>query len=83
MGAIFKFTTNGDLSLLYTFGQYDTNGNEIDGNDPGGLIQKSDGYLYGTASSGVTNAYGTFFKCSTNGDFVAVGVVLTKGIEEG
>ncbi len=69
VGAIFKFTTNGDLSLLYTFGQYDTNGNEIDGNDPGGLIQKSDGYLYGTASSGGTNAYGTFFKCSTNGDF--------------
>jgi uncharacterized repeat protein (TIGR03803 family) len=71
MGTVFKISTNGVLTSLYLF---------PDGNDNGlgpgapsqGLVQGSDGYLYGTSESGGTNGdfregFGTVFKISTNG----------------
>jgi uncharacterized repeat protein (TIGR03803 family) len=73
-GTVFKISTNGDLTTLYSF----TGGN--DGWDPeAALAQGSDGYFYGTTSCGSVRpcyasplgsgtAPGTIFKISTNGD---------------
>jgi uncharacterized repeat protein (TIGR03803 family) len=53
-GAVFKITPAGDESLLYTFGQSPT-----DATYPaGGLIQASDGYLYGATTNGGSYGYG-------------------------
>jgi uncharacterized repeat protein (TIGR03803 family) len=61
-GTIFKFTTNGALSSLYSF----TGG--LDGGNPfGGLIQTPDGVLYGTGSGGGASGWGNVFKVTTNG----------------
>ena len=59
---MFKISTNGALTSLYSF----TGGN--DGADPeAGLVQGSDGNFYGTTAYGGTNGAGTVFKISTNG----------------
>lgn len=62
-GSVFKITTNGAFTSLYSF----TGG--PDGSNPeAGLVQGSDGFLYGVANfGGSTNWYGTVFKISTNG----------------
>jgi uncharacterized repeat protein (TIGR03803 family) len=61
-GTVFKITSNGALTSLYSF----TGGN--DGANPqAGLAQGSDGNFYGTTYDGGTNGYGTVFKISTNG----------------
>ena len=62
-GTVFRISTNGALTSLYSFAE---------GNDGGypsaGLVQGSDGDFYGTTSGGGTNGgYGTVFKISTNG----------------
>jgi uncharacterized repeat protein (TIGR03803 family) len=63
-GTIFKITNGGMLASLYSF----TNG--VDGANPqAGLVQASDGYLYGTAGYGGTNSAGTVFRISSSGDF--------------
>ncbi|HXR04337.1 MAG TPA: choice-of-anchor tandem repeat GloVer-containing protein [Verrucomicrobiae bacterium] len=61
-GTVFKISTNGMLTTLYSF----TYGN--DGAGPcGTLVQGSDGYFYGTTQGGGTNGVGTVFRISTNG----------------
>jgi uncharacterized repeat protein (TIGR03803 family) len=64
-GTIFKITTEGTLTTLYSF----TGG--TDGAYPlAGLIQASDGNLYGTTSgsySGSVKGYGTIFRITTGG----------------
>jgi uncharacterized repeat protein (TIGR03803 family) len=61
-GTLFKISTNGAYTSLYSFGV----GN--DGDFPAaGLVQESDGDFYGTTSQGGTNGYGTVFKISSNG----------------
>lgn len=56
-GTIFKFTTNGVFTLLYTF----TGGD--DGSSPGfGLLQANDGNLYGTTAAGGADGFGTLYK---------------------
>ena len=61
-GTVFRVTPQGALTNLYKF----TGG--ADGADPrAGLVQGSDGFLYGTTSAGTGNA-GTIFKVGTNGD---------------
>jgi uncharacterized repeat protein (TIGR03803 family) len=61
-GTVFKITTNAAFTLLYTF----TNG--VDGSSPkGALAQGTDGNLYGAASSGGTNGFGSVFRITTNG----------------
>jgi uncharacterized repeat protein (TIGR03803 family) len=63
-GTVFKMTTNGKLSLLYSF----TGGS--DGAYPAaGLVQGADANFYGTAEYGGTNYSGTVFKIMTNGTF--------------
>jgi uncharacterized repeat protein (TIGR03803 family) len=62
-GTLFKITPSGTLTTLHTF----TNGQ--DGGFPiGGLIQATDGNLYGTAwTGGGTGNYGTVFKMTLSG----------------
>ena len=61
-GTVYKVGTNGGFTSLYSF----TGG--VDGSKPyGGLLQTSDGELYGTATAGGTSTWGTIFKLSTNG----------------
>jgi uncharacterized repeat protein (TIGR03803 family) len=68
-GTVFKISTNGALTTLYSFGSVqDTNGTPLDGGWPSAaLVQGRDGYFYGTTYSGGTNNAGTVFKISTNG----------------
>src|SRR5208283_4562892 len=67
-GTVFKISTNGALTSLYSF----TGGN--DGAYPyAGLVQGSDGSFYGTTDEGGTNGGGgTVFKISTNGAFTSL-----------
>jgi len=66
-GTVFKFTTNGVLTTLVSFGN--TNG----AYPQASLLQASDGNFYGTTSAGgaysnqIGLGYGTVFKLSTNG----------------
>ncbi|HEV2424969.1 MAG TPA: choice-of-anchor tandem repeat GloVer-containing protein [Terriglobia bacterium] len=66
-GTIFKITTSGTLTTLHSF-------DSVDGGDPSGLVQGSDGNFYGTAYSGGlanTNCYlgacGTVFSMTPAG----------------
>jgi uncharacterized repeat protein (TIGR03803 family) len=62
-GTIFKISTNGQLTTLYSF----TGG--ADGAYPfGSLVQVEGGGLYGTASQG-GSGYGTIYRLTTNGAF--------------
>ncbi len=65
-GTVFKISTNGVLTSLYSF----TGGN--DGAGPSGLAQGSDGNFYGTTAGGGTNHWGTVFKITTNGVFTSL-----------
>ena len=54
------------LTVLHTF-------NSTDGAFPdGGLIQGSDGNLYGTASGGGAHGFGTVFKITPSGKFTTI-----------
>jgi|HubBroStandDraft_1064217.scaffolds.fasta_scaffold41147_1 uncharacterized repeat protein (TIGR03803 family) len=64
-GTIFKITPNGTLTTLYSFCAQ--NGCTDGGYPTGGLIQATDGNLYGTASSYGANGYGTVFKITLGG----------------
>jgi uncharacterized repeat protein (TIGR03803 family) len=61
-GTIFKITTNGVLTLLYSF-TGDTDG----GSSTAGLALGKDGNLYGTTPSGGVDFSGSVFKVTTNG----------------
>ena len=81
-GTVFKLSSNGVLTNLYSFGLiHDIHGTPLDGANPQtALVQGSDGNFYGTtASGGSTNynynnfgGYGTVFKISTNGTFTSL-----------
>jgi uncharacterized repeat protein (TIGR03803 family) len=61
-GTIFKLTTNGTFTSLYSF-----TGTNDGGNPYAGLVPGPDGNFYGTTFFGGTNGYGTVFKYATNG----------------
>jgi len=69
-GTIFKMTAAGALTSLYSFcGQT----NCPDGNWPlAGLVQATDGNLYGTAEVGGTSNGGTIFQITPSGAFTTV-----------
>ncbi len=70
IGAIYKVTTNGFQTTLYTF---KTNFNKWNGANPyGSLVSGSDGNLYGVANGGGTNNQGTIFELTTNGLFTVL-----------
>lgn len=63
VGTVFKVSTNGVFTPLYSFRT-----NNIDGQRPeAALVEGSDGNFYGTTSYGGTNHYGTIFKISPAG----------------
>jgi uncharacterized repeat protein (TIGR03803 family) len=75
-GTIFKITSQGTLTTLYNFCEQS---NCADGYYPaGGLIQGTDGNLYGVTNYGGANTktdyqdYGTVFKITTSGTFTVL-----------
>jgi uncharacterized repeat protein (TIGR03803 family) len=61
-GTIFKITTTGTLTTLYSFC---SQSGCADGEYPaGGLVQDTNGTLYGTTSDGGANGHGTIFSLS-------------------
>jgi uncharacterized repeat protein (TIGR03803 family) len=66
-GSVFKISTNGALTTLYSF--TDT----ADGSSPcAALVQGSDGNFYGTTEWGGLPTFGTMFRISTNGVFTTL-----------
>jgi uncharacterized repeat protein (TIGR03803 family) len=63
-GAIYKLTPTGAYSVLYSF-----TGNDDGGFPVGGLVQGSDGFLYGTSAGYGADGAGTIFKISLSGNF--------------
>ena len=55
-GTVFRITPTGQETVVYSFG-----GVIGDGNTPSGLVQGSDGNLYGTTTSGGAQGVGSFF----------------------
>jgi uncharacterized repeat protein (TIGR03803 family) len=67
-GNIFKLTTAGVLTTLHNFGTQ-----SIDGAYPvGGLVQGTDGNLYGVTPQGGKYGYGVIFKITTSGTFTVL-----------
>ncbi len=63
-GTVFRVTPKGTLTTLYRFCPTDC----FDGGEPaGGLVQGSDGNLYGTTVGGGAYHYGTIFKITLSG----------------
>jgi len=75
-GTVFKMTPAGTLTTLYSF-------SSTDGANPwGGLIQASDGNLYGTTMVGGTNNHGTIFKITLSGTLNSLhSLKLTEGAQ--
>ena len=64
-GTVFKITTNGVFTPLYSFRSLST-----DGSTPyAGLRQGTNGNFYGVASQGGSNSYGSIFKWTSAGAF--------------
>ena len=64
-GTVFKITLTGALTTLYNFCSQP---NCADGQGPeGGLVQATDGNLYGTTSTGGANNWGSLFSVTTGG----------------
>lgn len=64
-GTVFRITLNGVLTTLHTFCSLS---GCPDGREPlSGLIQGTDGYLYGTTNFGGAHQYGTIFKITPKG----------------
>ena len=70
-GTVFKMTASGTLTSLYSFCEQT---NCPDGYQPlAGLVQASDGGLYGMAEEGgISNNSGTLFKITPSGTFTVV-----------
>ena len=66
-GAIFKLTTNGTFTALYSF-----SGTNDGANPYAGLVQGADGNFYGTTFNGGADGYGTAFRLSTNGTLMTL-----------
>ena len=68
LGRIFNITSSGTLTTLYSFGSQSG-----DGSVPvGGLVQATDGNLYGTTSQGGSYNLGTIFKITPGGTLTTV-----------
>jgi uncharacterized repeat protein (TIGR03803 family) len=65
-GTIFKFTSRGTLTTLYSF-ICPTAESCPEGNFPSALIQAANGDFYGTTFGGGANANGTVFKITSGG----------------
>ena len=69
VGVVFKVSTAGKYTVLYNF----SSTNPTNGSTPlAGVVQGSDGYLYGVTTTGGVNGQGVLFKVSTKGKGFAV-----------
>jgi uncharacterized repeat protein (TIGR03803 family) len=68
-GTLFKITPQGQLTVLHTFGYYNSSNPTLsDGDTPmAGLVQGKDGNFYGTTYGGGVNDRGTVFKMTPAG----------------
>ena len=67
LGMVFSITGAGTLSTVYNFG------GSSDGENPeAGVIQGSDGFLYGTTSSGGPSGAGTVFNLGVSGGLTTI-----------
>jgi uncharacterized repeat protein (TIGR03803 family) len=67
-GTVFRLTTNGMFSVLYSFGAVTNwDGSALDGSQPNGLLQGNDGNFYGTTAAGGYNGNGTVFQLTPGG----------------
>jgi uncharacterized repeat protein (TIGR03803 family) len=66
-GTVFKISTNGALTTLYSF-----TGISDGANPQAGLVQGSDGNFYGTTSHGGLGGAGTVFRLTVGPEFQAV-----------
>jgi uncharacterized repeat protein (TIGR03803 family) len=69
-GTVFKITPSGTLTTLYSFcTQYGC----PDGDQPNaGLVQATNGYLYGTTKTGGAYGYGAVFKITPSGTLTTI-----------
>jgi uncharacterized repeat protein (TIGR03803 family) len=66
-GTVFRITPSGTLKTLHSFDGLD------DGGDPSaGLLQATDGDLYGTTAQGGVKGYGTIFKIGLTGSLTTL-----------
>jgi uncharacterized repeat protein (TIGR03803 family) len=65
-GSIFRITTNGVFSSLFSFGT--TNGTDPEAR----LLSASDGNLYGSTFSGGSNNRGTLYSITVHGEFTSL-----------
>ncbi len=71
-GTVFQITASGSLTTLYSFSAESSRTNS-DGAAPyAGLVQGSDGNLYGTTESGGVNGTGTVFQITTSGSLTTL-----------
>ncbi len=63
-GAAFRLTASGQLTVLHGFTNQGRNSHY-----PVGLIQATDGYLYGVTTAGGQNGVGTLYRLSTSGAY--------------
>jgi uncharacterized repeat protein (TIGR03803 family) len=64
-GTVFMLSRNGKVSILHRF-----QGSPTDGSSPfAGLVQATDGKLYGATSGGGTSNTGTLFQITTTGNY--------------
>src|ERR1035438_7907253 len=76
-GTIFKIAPGGTLTTLYSFCSQT---NCTDGANPyAGLVQATNGDLYGTTVSGGANGCGTVFKITTSGTLTTLYTLCTLG----
>jgi uncharacterized repeat protein (TIGR03803 family) len=70
-GTVFKITTSGELTTLYSFG---SKANNADGANPfGALVQGTDGNFYGTTyTGGNSTSSGTVFKITPGGSLTTI-----------
>ena len=72
-GAVFKLTTQGTFSTLYSFCSVTNDGICLDGNTPKvPLILGSDGSFYGTTTGGGSNDEGTVFRITSEGTLTTI-----------
>ncbi|HWD17864.1 MAG TPA: choice-of-anchor tandem repeat GloVer-containing protein [Verrucomicrobiae bacterium] len=80
-GTVFRMTTNGDFTLLHSFGSFYSNGVPWDGSFPvARLLQGSDGWFYGSCSEGGSNNLGTIFKISPAGEFQTLAMLGSSNV---
>jgi uncharacterized repeat protein (TIGR03803 family) len=69
LGTIFKISLDGNFSTIWHFNDKKLK----DGRIPrGGLVEGSDGNLYGTTREGGNHGYGTIFKITPNGNLTTL-----------